>query len=762
MYEKVPKELKENGLFCLWRKEEVKGKITKVPYKTDGRKASSNQRSDFSKFDSIVSHTKGYDGIGLGIFDGYSAIDIDHCIKDGIISEMAQDIINTMKSYTEVSPSGNGIRIIFKAIGLVYDKNKYYINNQKVGLEVYIAGSTSKYVTITGNALNDLDIASRTDEVHLVVEKYMKRKPKVTTTHSAVQKSYLSDEEVILKAKSSKNSVKFERLYNGDITGYPSHSEADIALCMILSFWCGGDKEQINRLFRESKLYRDKWERDDYRNDTLDYAVSNTKEYYEPPKVESPFFDFTNTYQNLTTLKPDKNHKFRWSDIGNGRLFAELFKDIARYVPSRKSWYIFDGTKWVKDDCSLKAIELCKSLADLLLLYANSLKRGEKGDFPEFAIKWQKRTFRDVVLREAQSIYPISMDAFDKDIYLVNCKNGTLDLRDFNFREHSSCDLITKMANVIYDKDASSDRFTSYIDEVMDNDKDRAKFLQKVIGYGISGDTRFECMFILSGKNTRNGKGTLMESCLGVLGDYACAVSYESIAQKNYVNSQGPKEDLARLAGIRYANISEPRIGLVLDVAKIKTLTGNDTINARFLNENSFDYKPQFKLYINTNHLPIVNDVTVFKSSRIYLIPFEHHFEEATRDTGLKKLFREESVKSAIFNWMVEGYRLLMKEGLKPPTSVIEATNIYHKDSDKILQFMDDELIEDSASEVKNSLVYNAYLAWCSRNGYMYYSIQTFTGELRRYGEIVKKRPKAGGEKTTLLLGFKLATEFLE
>ena len=103
------------------------------------------------------------------------------------------------------------------------------------------------------------------------------------------------------------------------------------------------------------------------------------------------------------------------------------------------------------------------------------------------------------------------------------------------------------------------------------------------------------------------------------------------------------------------------------------------------------------------------------------------------------KLFCEENVKSTIFNWMIEGYKLLMKEGLKPPSSVLNATNVYHKDSDKILQFMDDELIKDNANELKNSLVYNAYVAWCNRNGYMSYSIQTFTGELRRYGEIVKK-----------------------
>ena len=109
---------------------------------------------------------------------------------------------------------------------------------------------------------------------------------------------------------------------------------------------------------------------------------------------------------------------------------------------------------------------------------------------------------------------------------------------------------------------------------------------------------------------------------------------------------------------------------MVLDAAKVKAMTGNDTLNARFLHENSFDFQPQFKIYVNTNFLPVINDMTLFSSDRIIIIPFDRHFDEQSRDTTLKRQFAESHVQSAILNWLLEGYRLLRSEGLRLPKSV--------------------------------------------------------------------------------------------
>ena len=157
-YQNLPAELRQNGLFCLWRRENQKGRLTKMPYKTNGYRARSTEKADFVDFNTAMRYVGNYNGIGLGIFDGYCAVDIDHCVTDGVLSDLATEIVNTFNSYTELSPSGEGVRIIFKAQGIEYDKKRYYINNHKLGLEIYVSGCTNKYVTLTGNVIKNLPI----------------------------------------------------------------------------------------------------------------------------------------------------------------------------------------------------------------------------------------------------------------------------------------------------------------------------------------------------------------------------------------------------------------------------------------------------------------------------------------------------------------------------------------------------------------------------------------------------------------------------
>lgn len=766
MYDNLPQNLKSCGAFCLWQYEKDRtGRITKVPYQISGVKASSTDSSTFTTFAEAVDHMDGYSGIGLGVFDDLAAIDIDHCVVDGALSEMAQDIIGIMDSYTEYSPSGTGVRILFRVRDVSYDKNRYYINNRGIGLEVYVAGYTNRFVTVTGNAISGIDVEERSDALMAVLDKYMRKEEKPV---SAVQApgSYLSDASVKAKAMASRQGEKFTALWKGIIPEGKSHSEADAALCSMLAFWCGGDMEQMDRLFRASGLYREKWERDDYRNTTLFKAVSLATDFYRPMGQTSAADDFNDLQQAVNSLGPAENSRYPWNDIGNGRLFADVFMDIARYVPERKQWFIYDGSRWVSDTGSLKAMELCKALADAVMRYALDIRDEHKRkSYIDHCKKWQSRHVRITILSDAQSVYPISMQEFDADRYLFNCRNGTLDLRTMEFREHSAEDRLTKITHVDYVSGARNDRFSRFINEIMSGDMDKARFLQKALGYSVSGDTRFECMFFLYGETTRNGKGTLMESILRVMGDYGRAVRPETIALKHSVNSQNPSEDIARLAGIRLANISEPSRGLLLNAAQVKSMTGNDTLNARFLHENSFDFQPQFKLYVNTNYLPVITDTTLFTSGRVLIIPFDKHFEEWEQDKGLKAEFGRPEAQSAILNWMLEGYRLLQTEGFLPPQSVIDATNSYYHDSDKIAQFAEDCLIVDPVAETRTSELYDAYRTWCVGNGCYVENNKNFIAELRKFdaGKVIRKRPKSGGEKTTVLMGYALreAVEFL-
>ena len=230
------------------------------------------------------------------------------------------------------------------------------------------------------------------------------------------------------------------------------------------------------------------------------------------------------------------------------------------------------------------------------------------------------------------------------------------------------------------------------------------------------------------------------------MGDYGSTVRPETISMKQNANSQNPTEDIARLAGIRFANISEPSKGLLLNAAQVKSMTGNDTLNARFLHENSFDFRPQFKIYMNTNYLPVITDVTLFTSGRIMIIPFERHFEESEQDKTLKPLFQRPENQSAILNWLLEGHRKLESEGLKMPQAVVNATERYQHDSDKIALFLEEEMESNANAEERTSMVYERYQKWCDTNGCYAENMRNFKQAIGVYGRIERKRPRIGGE----------------
>jgi putative DNA primase/helicase len=462
--------------------------------------------------------------------------------------------------------------------------------------------------------------------------------------------------------------------------------------------------------------------------------------------------------ETLADFHPEHSNRYSFTDMGDGYLFADWFKNAARYVPERKMWFCFNGKMWEPDVCSLAVMERCKQLADNLLVYALSLPddNPNKGFFRQHAEKWQSRRARETILKEAASVYPVSFNEFDRDPFLFNCLNGTLDLRTREFHRHTAKDMLSKVSGVSYDPEARCDRWERFIGEVMNGDAACASYLQKALGYALTGDTSRECFFILYGPTSRNGKGTTMETVMQLMGDYGKAAQPDTITQRDKSRGGAPSEDIARLSGSRFVNISEPDKRMVLSAALVKTLTGSDTINARFLNENSFDFKPQFKLFLNTNHLPACTDTTVFSSGRCKVVPFARHFSDAERDPGLKAELSQPENLSGILNWCTAGLWMMQETGFDEPLSVTAATADYRQDNDKISRFISDEMIQGGGCEVQTSAAFERYREWCGSNGFQSGSIKLFLSDIAGTMDTARKRPAGGGSPTTMIVGWKL------
>ena len=430
---------------------------------------------------------------------------------------------------------------------------------------------------------------------------------------------------------------------------------------------------------------------------------------------------------------PEVRNRYGWNDIGMGYLFADAYKNISRYVLEAKAWYVYDGRVWKADLNSSVAAQQARDLMDYLLDCRHLIDNDETREkWIDFISKRLKKTARDTMIADALSVYPVSIQDFDKDPYIFNCQNCTLNLKDFTQHKHRPDDFLSKISNVVYDPAAKCDRWERFISEIMREDMETARFVQKALGYALTGDTSEECFFILYGSTSRNGKGTTMETTLHIMGDYGHTAEPETITQKQNSNAGNSSEDIAGLKGARFVNISEPDKGIRLNNALVKRVTGGDSIRARFLFQNSFEFRPQFKLFINTNHLPRVSDDTVFKSERVKLIPFERHFPENEQDKGLKASFKQPENISGIFNWFIEGLKLMRNEGMKQPQAVKAATDQYREDSDTIGVFIRECLIEAKNSSVTLKEVYSEYLKWCENNGYKELNNKNLSMELRR------------------------------
>ena len=450
--------------------------------------------------------------------------------------------------------------------------------------------------------------------------------------------------------------------------------------------------------------------------------------------------------EKIKELKPEINMEL--NDLGNGWLFATVFKDLCRYNATVKEWFFYKNGVWKQDTGGMITSGYAKALADALIIYCLGIEdERTKSPFLKHCARLGQLRYRETMIKDARDHHFFYSEDLEENLFILNCQNGVLDLKTFEFKPHSPEYLCSKIANVSYNPDAADTEWTKFINSALENDTEKIEYLQKLLGYSLTGGTQEESCYLLYGSTTRNGKSTCVETYAYMLGNtdgYALNMKPETLATKTNTDSRQASGDIARLRGCRFLNASEPPKKMVFDAALLKTLLGRDSITARFLHQNEFQFIPVFKLFVNTNFLPTITDQTLFSSGRINVITFNKHFSPEEQDKGLKDRLKKPENLSGLLNWCLEGLQRYYKEGALPPKEVQAATDQYQSDSDKVGGFIQECLVKIPGKNSKAKDIYTEYGKWCDDNGFGTENKNNFFAELKSKG-IFAKTGTVGG-----------------
>jgi len=422
------------------------------------------------------------------------------------------------------------------------------------------------------------------------------------------------------------------------------------------------------------------------------------------------------------------------TDVGNAERLIASYGDDIRYVYEYRSWIHWDNNIWVTDENG-HMDRLAKKVAKSIFMEAvdeedEDLQKRlfQHADSTESL----KRLGSMVSVATTEKGITISQSVLDDDKYLLGVKNGIVDLKTGNLLPSTKSQMITKRANVEFDAGAQCPVWENSLSQMMAGDKDVVEYLQRAVGYSLTGDTREHLLFFLHGFG-ENGKSVFINIIQKLLNDYAAQTPVSTIMKK----AKGSiPNDIARLKGARFVSTTETEEDGRISDAEIKHMTGGDTVTARFLHKEYFEFTPQFKLWISGNYKPILGeDHGIWR--RLILVPFEVTFDANTRDDQLEdKLINE---LPGILNWAIEGCLNWQNQSLKdnPPKKILDATNEYKSDNDRIDSWTYDCCEKDPSFTARSSELYESFRNWATSNSETGISHRTFSQKMveRKYGK---------------------------
>jgi putative DNA primase/helicase len=437
---------------------------------------------------------------------------------------------------------------------------------------------------------------------------------------------------------------------------------------------------------------------------------------------------------------------YNLTDLGNARRLVHRHGRNLRYCWLWRKWLVWDGKRWVKDDTG-EVYRLAKETVSSIYQEAAAAPNDEaRKELGKHATRSEAGARIKEMVDLARSDVPVMPDELDASPDLLNTESGTIDLRTGELREHRREDLITKIAPTTYGPDAAAPTWEAFLERVLPGEDLRA-FVQRAVGYSATGDTSEQCMFINHGGGA-NGKSTFQEAIAAALGDYAMRAPTEMLLAKR---SDGVPNDVARLKGARFVSASETEEGRRLAESRIKDLTGQDTITARFMKAEWFDFAPTHKLWLSTNHKPEIRGTDAAIWRRIRLVPWAVTIPPAEQDKKLPIALRHEL--AGILAWVVRGCLQWRREGLQAPDEVRKATGEYRAEMDVLAGFLVECCELDTGHWEYAKDLYECYKRWCAENGERPEPQRKFGGRL---GERGFQRDRGGSRGAGIWRGVRL------
>jgi P4 family phage/plasmid primase-like protien len=460
-------------------------------------------------------------------------------------------------------------------------------------------------------------------------------------------------------------------------------------------------------LFKEASYLKGRG----YDDDTIVDTIRKLNADLENPL---PDFELDKTIFK-TILKYDPSREVRGlTDYDNALRMADFYTGSLCYIEERRRWAYYNGRHWAvsmgKGAFQEKFIAMLPTIP--LELPQNDDNTEAIEDRYKFATTCRNSSRINAGEEVTRGIMGKSEEAFDQNHWLLNVRNGTLDLKTQTIRPHDPKDLVLTTSNITYDPQAKSPLWDRYIEDIFGDNPDLLHYMQKAVGYTLTGANNEKAFFVLYGASD-TGKSVFILTIGNILGGFYDKGSLETFTSIGKTKSV--RNDLAGLKNARMVYVAEPEEGDRLDESLIKNTTGGEPIKCRFLYGEDFCYQPNFKIWFSTNHLPQMRDSSDAIVNRIKILPFLKVIPKNKQDRNLIEKLRGES--SGILNWCLEGLRMYLKEGLTEPKCVMDLVKQYKEDNDVFGSFIKDCLVIGETYEVDRNTLFETFDRWCTENG---------------------------------------------